>query len=160
VVTKDRRATQIGRDYDAEVIREPESADENLALGYATEFCRSRGVETLLVLPADIPFVNDQDLGAMLNGKFQQPKVALCPSKEGVGTNALLRTPPDAIPVRFGPNSFSLHLQEAREKKIPYEVYHLPGVAFDIDTPEDLWALKNKGEYSWAMGEFLQGISI
>jgi 2-phospho-L-lactate guanylyltransferase (CobY/MobA/RfbA family) len=77
-----------------------------------------------------------------------------------VGTNALLRTPPDAIPVRFGPNSFSLHLQEAREKKIPYEVYHLPGVAFDIDTPEDLWALKNKGEYSWAMGEFLQGISI
>jgi 2-phospho-L-lactate guanylyltransferase len=160
VVTKDMRAAQIGRNYDAEVIWEPESADENLALGYATEFCHSRGVETLLILPADIPFLNDQDLGAMLNGATQQPKVALCPSKEGVGTNALLRTPPDAIPVRFGPDSFSLHLLEARAKKIPCEVHHLPRVAFDIDTPEDLLALKNTGEYSRTMGEFLQVIPI
>jgi 2-phospho-L-lactate guanylyltransferase len=154
------RAAQIGRNYDAEVIWEPESADENMALGYATEFCHSRGVQTLLVLPADIPFLNDQDLEALLEGMTQQPKVALCPSKEGAGTNALLRTPPDAIPVRFGPDSFSLHLLEARVKKIPCEVHYLPRVAFDIDTPEDLLALKNKGEYSWTLEEFLRGISL
>ena len=160
VVTKDMRVAQIGQNYDADVIWEPESADENLALGYATEICHSLGVETLLVLPADIPLLNDQDLGAMLSGTTQQPKVALCPSKEGLGTNALLRTPPDAIPVRFGPDSFSLHLREAQTKKIPCEVHRLPRMAFDIDTPEDLFALKQTGEYSWPVAEFLQGISI
>ena len=30
-------------------------------------------------------------------------------SLEGTGTNALLRTPPDLFPSRFGPNSLALH---------------------------------------------------
>jgi 2-phospho-L-lactate guanylyltransferase len=160
LVTKDMQAAEIGRNYGAEVIWESDLTDENLALEYATEVCRSRGVKTLLVLPADIPFLHDQDLESMLQDKARQPKVAICPSKEGMGTNALLRTPPDAIPVRFGPNSFSLHLREAREKEIPCEVYHLPRVAFDIDTPEDLLTLKNEKEYSQDIREFLQGIFI
>jgi len=111
-------------------------------------------------LPADIPFLTVQDVGAILTGTTQEPKVTLCPSKEGTGTNALLRTPPDVIPARFGPNSFSLHLLEAQAKKILCEVYPLPRVALDIDTPEDLLALKKTDEYFRAFAEFPPSIFI
>jgi 2-phospho-L-lactate guanylyltransferase len=113
-----------------------------------------------LVLPADIPFLAVQDIEVILTGSTQGPKVILCPSKEGTGTNALLRTPPDAIPARFGPNSFSLHLLEAHTKNIPCEVHSLPRVALDIDTPEDLLALKKTDEYFRAFAEFPQSILI
>jgi len=160
VVTHDVRVGQIGQNYEARVIWEPEPTNENQALGYATEICHSLGVESLLVLPADIPFLTVQDIEVILIGSTQGPKVILCPSKEGTGTNALLRTPPNAIPARFGPNSFSLHLLEAQAKKIPCEVHPLPRVALDIDTPEDLLALKKTDEYFRAFAEFPQSILI
>jgi len=160
VVTHDVRVAQIGQHYEARVIWEPEPTEENQAIGYATEICQALGVESLLVLPADIPFLTVQDVGAILTGTAQEPKVTLCPSKEGTGTNALLRTPPDVIPARFGPNSFSLHRLEAQARKIPCEVYPLPRVALDIDTPEDLLALKKTDEYSRAFAEFPRSLFI
>jgi 2-phospho-L-lactate guanylyltransferase len=160
VVTHDVRVAQIGQKYAARVIWEPQPTNENQAIGYATEICHCLGVESLLVLPADIPFLTVQDIEVILTGTTEGPKVTLCPSKEGTGTNALLRTPSGVIPARFGPNSFSLHLLEAQAKKIPCEVHPLPRVALDIDTPEDLSALKKTDEYSRAFAEFPQSILI
>ena len=160
VVTHDVRVAQIGQDYEARVIWEPEPTNENQAIWYATEICRALGVESLLVLPADIPFLTVQDVAAILSGTTQEPKVTLCPSKEGTGTNALLRTPPDVIPARFGPNSFSLHRLEAEARKIPCEIYPLPRVALDIDRPEDLFALRRADEYSRALAKFAQSTLI
>ncbi len=160
VVTHDVRVAQIGQHYEARVIWEPEPTEENQAIGYATEICHSLGVESLLVLPADIPFLTVQDVGAILTGTTGEPKVTLCPSKEGTGTNALLRTPPDVIPARFGPKSFSLHRLEAQARKIPCEVYPLPRVALDIDTPEDLSTLKKTEEYSRTFAEFPRSLFL
>lgn len=156
VVTQDVRAAQIAVTYHARVIWESATTNQNQAIGYATEICHSLGVESLLVLPADIPFLTMQDVGAILTGANGEPKVILCPSKEGTGTNALLRTPPDVIPARFGANSFSLHQMEAQARKIPCGICPLPRVALDIDTPEDLWSLKRTEEYSLAFAEFLR----
>lgn len=160
VVTRDVRVAQIGQNYEARVIWEPEPTDENQAIGYATEICRSLGAASLLVLPADIPFLTVQDVGAILTATTREPKVTLCPSKEGTGTNALLRTPPDVIPARFGPNSFSLHRLEAQAGKIPCGIYRLPRVAWDIDRPEDLLALKSTDEYSGLFADFPRSIYI
>jgi 2-phospho-L-lactate guanylyltransferase len=60
------------------------------------------------------------------------------PSADGTGTNALVRTPPDCIESRFGPGSFRAHLDQARSKGVPAEVLRVPGLMFDIDTPEDV----------------------
>ncbi|MEE9198477.1 MAG: 2-phospho-L-lactate guanylyltransferase, partial [Dehalococcoidia bacterium] len=61
------------------------------------------------------------------------------PSNDG-GTNALLTMPPGVIPSRFGPDSLALHIQEAEARGVPYRVLHLPSLAVDIDSPEDLAA--------------------
>jgi 2-phospho-L-lactate guanylyltransferase len=160
LVTHDERVAKIGQPCEVRVIWEPEPTNENRAIEYATEICHSLGAESLLVLPADIPFLTVQDVEAILTGTTREPNVTLCPSKEGTGTNALLRTPPDVIPARFGPNSFFLHRLEAQAKKIPCGVYPLPRVALDIDTPEDLLALKRTEEYSRTFAESPQSLLI
>ncbi len=156
LVTRDVRVAQIGETYGARVIWESEATNENHAIGYATEICRSLGVESLLVLPADIPFLTVQDVRAILAGTSGEPKVTLCPSKEGTGTNALLRTPPDVIPPRFGADSFSLHQVEAQARNISCRICALPRVALDIDTPEDLLSLRRTEKYSRTFAEFLR----
>ncbi len=62
----------------------------------------------------------------------------MVPSSDGTGTNALVRTPPDCIESRFGPGSFRAHLDQALSKGFHAEVLRIPGLMFDIDTPEDV----------------------
>jgi 2-phospho-L-lactate guanylyltransferase len=64
--------------------------------------------------------------------------VIIVPSSDGTGTNALVRTPPDAIASCFGPGSFQAHLDQARERGVPATVLRPAGLLFDIDTPEDV----------------------
>ena len=40
--------------------------------------------------------------------------------------------------MRFGENSFYPHLQVAEARAIRPNVLHLPGIALDIDKPEDV----------------------
>jgi 2-phospho-L-lactate guanylyltransferase len=47
-------------------------------------------------------------------------------------------SPPLAVPLRFGEDSFFPHLAAARACGIEPQVLHLPGIAFDIDNPQDL----------------------
>lgn len=154
LVTQDIRAAQIAKDTAARVIWEPKPGDENRAIDYATQICNSLGTESLLVLPADIPFITVQDIETILAGPTRGPKVILCPSKEGTGTNALYRVPAGVIPPRFGPNSFFHHRGEARRRTIDCEVRFLPRVALDIDTPEDLSELRKSREFPLTLLEF------
>ena len=50
----------------------------------------------------------------------------------------MLCSPADAVPLRFGDNSFFPHLDAAKTHGIEPEVVHLPHIGLDIDTPEDL----------------------
>ena len=60
------------------------------------------------------------------------------PSADGTGTNALARTPPDVIESRFGPGSCRAHMDQACSKNVEAKVMRIPGLMFDIDTPEDV----------------------
>jgi 2-phospho-L-lactate guanylyltransferase len=62
--------------------------------------------------------------------------------RHGSGTNALLLTPPDAIEPGFGPDSFERHRLRASEVGASWQVESPAGLALDVDTPEDLAALR------------------
>ena len=47
-------------------------------------------------------------------------------------------SPPDAVPLRFGENSFYPHLDAARRHGIEPLVIRQPGIGMDIDHPADL----------------------
>jgi 2-phospho-L-lactate guanylyltransferase len=60
------------------------------------------------------------------------------PSRDGTGTNALLRTPPELFPSRFGAESCAKHLAEARARGAEIRVFRNARIELDIDEVEDL----------------------
>src|SRR6185295_14345674 len=96
-------------------------------------------------LPADLPLVRSQDIDELLSINLRAPAALLVPSREGTGTNAILRTPPGLFPSRFGPNSLALHRAEAARLGINCLIVNNERIALDIDEPADLQALIELG---------------
>jgi 2-phospho-L-lactate guanylyltransferase len=94
------------------------------------------GASTVLLVPIDVPTVTPADFSQL--AASARPGLIVVPSSDGTGTNALVRTPPNCIESRFGPGSFRAHLDQARSKGLDADVLRLPGLMFDIDTPEDV----------------------
>jgi 2-phospho-L-lactate guanylyltransferase len=68
-------------------------------------------------------------------------RAVLAPDRAQRGTNALLLSPPTAFSPHFGRGSFAQHRQAAATSGVALELFHAPGIALDVDTPEDLTAL-------------------
>jgi 2-phospho-L-lactate guanylyltransferase len=94
------------------------------------------GASTVLLVPIDVPTVTPADFSRL--AAAARPGLIVVPSSDGTGTNALVRTPPNCIESRFGPGSFRAHIDQARSKGLDADVLRLPGLMFDIDTPEDV----------------------
>lgn len=114
----------------------------NQGLDQARREALAEGVDTLAVLHGDLPNLSADDIRALLDaigdGTGGVPGVAIAPDRTGAGTNGLAMRPPDAIGFRFGPGSRAAHLAEAEQARVPSSVVERPGLAFDLDTPEDL----------------------
>jgi 2-phospho-L-lactate guanylyltransferase len=52
--------------------------------------------------------------------------------------------PPNVIPFRYGPQSFSRHEAEAKRAGVPFATVRLDSLALDLDTPEDLKELLSR----------------
>jgi 2-phospho-L-lactate guanylyltransferase len=68
--------------------------------------------------------------------------VVIVPDRHGSGTNALLLSPPDVVAPSFGAGSFARHAARARAAGAMVQVCELPSLGLDVDTPDDLAALR------------------
>jgi 2-phospho-L-lactate guanylyltransferase len=120
----------------------PELAEAglNAAITHAATVAERAGASGLLVLPADLPNLSNPDITALFVAAegLPGPGIVLAPDHRERGTNALLLSPPTAIPPAFGPDSFAHHRAAAKAAGLSVAVVHRPGLAGDIDTPEDL----------------------
>jgi 2-phospho-L-lactate guanylyltransferase len=140
LVTSDPFAIELARQYDFEIIPDPANPGETGAIEMATRLCVSRGVDSTLVIPADIPLIQASELEQILAHAPDQGSV-LAPAADGRGTNAALRRPANLFPLRFGNDSFKPHLAAAQATGKPCVVLQLPGIAVDVDNPADLQQL-------------------
>ena len=115
-----------------------ESRGLNPALEEGRRWAMDRGASSLLVLPADLPLLDAEDVRAVLDTIGEGPSAAVSPDGAHAGTNALLLRPPDALPFAFGSNSYETHLRAARERGLDVRVCERPHLAFDLDTAQDL----------------------
>jgi 2-phospho-L-lactate guanylyltransferase len=106
----------------------------------ATRLCVERGIDSTLVMPADIPLIQASELDQLFAVAPDEGSV-LAPAADGRGTNAAFRRPANLFPLRFGNDSFKPHLAAAQATGKPCIVLQLPGVAVDVDNPEDLQQL-------------------
>jgi 2-phospho-L-lactate guanylyltransferase len=142
IVTSDPFAVQLAAQYGFEVIPDPDNPGETGAIEMATQVCIERGASYTLVIPADIPLVQSWELDEILKHAPAEGSV-LVPAADGRGTNAAFRRPANLFPLRFGNDSFKPHRTAAKATNKPCMVRHFPGIAADVDNPEDLQALLN-----------------
>jgi 2-phospho-L-lactate/phosphoenolpyruvate guanylyltransferase len=140
LVTSDPFAMELARQYDFEIIPDPANPGETGAIEMATRLCVSRGIESTLVIPADIPLIQAGEIEQILARAPAEGSV-LAPAADGRGTNAAFRRPADLFPLRFGNDSFKPHLAAAQATGKPCIVLQLAGIAIDVDNPEDLQRL-------------------
>jgi 2-phospho-L-lactate guanylyltransferase len=136
VVTSDSFARDLAARFRFEVVADDNSG-ETSAINMATAFCKEHGAESTLVVPADIPLIDDAELQQIIDCAPAGGAV-LVPDAARRGTNAAWRSPGDLFPLRFGNDSFLPHLAAAKATGLPCVVLELPGIALDVDRPDDL----------------------
>ena len=136
VVTSEPEVIKRCRAEDVDCLIEGEQRSHSDSVRAATEWAMQHGVTSLLSIPIDTPAITAPEI-FQLARLASQHSVVVVPSADGTGTNALLRTPPNAIAPRFGPGSCRLHVEQALAAGLPHLVYPIPSFAADIDTPAD-----------------------
>ena len=145
VVTGEAAIAEQARRWGAAVLPEPEGFDVNEVIDRAVAGLGFGDDEAVLILAADLPLVTADEILALAAAVPEGPGVVIGRNLAGEGTNALVRRPPLAVPAAFGPGSFGRYLAAAMARNLPVRVLDLPGVALDIDTPQDLARLKAAG---------------
>ena len=105
-------------------------------------------IGTLIVLHGDLPNLRASDVSVLAAAlpDGDAPAVAIAPDRAGTGTNGLALRPPGVIRFRFGVGSFAAHLEEVQLAGVPLVAVNRAGLAFDLDTPEDLARWLNLGD--------------
>ena len=128
------RARSLGWD----VLIEGSQISESASVDWASRMLSERGFDAVMRLPADLPLVRTEDIDELLSMELDSPGALLVPSREGTGTNAIIRTPPALFRSRFGPNSLALHKQEAARVGVECVIVNNARIALDIDEPADV----------------------
>jgi 2-phospho-L-lactate guanylyltransferase len=141
VVSGDHGVQGLATGYGAMVV-EDELHGHNRAAGCGIDRAVELGAERVLLVPGDCPLLDAAELEALITRETSERSVLIVPDRHGTGTNALLLAPPVAVHPAFGPGSRRRHEQIAAQAGVAAEVVEVPSLALDVDTPEDLIALR------------------
>ena len=144
LVTRNSTAVAFASHYGFKVIDDQDNAGHTEAVNLAIAYLKGRGIAGMITFPGDIPLVTPNEITALLSAHAadgREPAMTIAPSRDKRGSNALACTPPNAVPLRFGSDSFFPHLAAARAVGIEPHVVELAGFGLDIDTPDDLMQL-------------------
>jgi 2-phospho-L-lactate guanylyltransferase len=136
VATSDPRIAQAAQSAGVDVFEEREQLGHSHSADRASQRAAESGATSVLLVPIDVPLVTTQEIESLIDEA--RDGVIVVPSSDGTGTNALVRTPPNAIKACFGPDSFRAHCSQAETLGIPLRVMRPQGLLFDIDTPDDV----------------------
>ncbi|HSE97446.1 MAG TPA: 2-phospho-L-lactate guanylyltransferase [Blastocatellia bacterium] len=159
LVTSFEPAIERARTFGWDVIIEQAQVSESASVDYASRLLKERGFNRVMRLPADVPLVRAEDIDEFMASEIGEPAALMVPSREGTGTNAIIRAPADLFPSRFGPNSLALHKEEARRVGVECMISENPRIALDIDEPADIEMLMREGRGTSAF-DLLAGIDL
>ena len=138
LVTVDPQAGALAHRYGMQTLAEGAHDGHTGAVNAGARYLKAQGRRTMLTLPGDLPLVTAAEIEALIAAHGPAPAFTISPAHDDLGSNAILMSPPQAVPLRFGEDSFFPHLEAARAQGIEPCVLRLAGIAFDIDNPQDL----------------------
>jgi 2-phospho-L-lactate guanylyltransferase len=138
VVSRDPKALVIAREHGAKTVQESGQPELNAALLRATSLIAKWRGSGVLILPADLPLVQPQDLSAMLTMSRELYSLVIATDRNEDGTNAMLVKPPGLIEYAYGMGSYTRHIDLAKAVGARVHIYQNERLMLDIDVPEDL----------------------
>jgi 2-phospho-L-lactate guanylyltransferase len=140
VVTVDPRAAALAVRYGARVLTDGALEGQTGAVAAAARLLAREGRHAMLTIPGDVPLITAEEVSAVVDAHARTPDFVIVPAHDERGSNAILCAPPEAVPLKFGDDSFWPHLDAARRAGLEPKIVKLPGIGLDIDNPADLAA--------------------
>lgn len=146
LVTKEEKAIEIGKKYNAEIAIDENEESVNSAVALADKYLLENNFHASIVFPQDIPYIKTQDIDFMMNYKMHPNFAIIVPSRRFDGTNALVRMPVDLMETHYDEDSYKIHMNTAKEKTLNVAMVFVKRIMWDVDNSEDLEFLLEQPE--------------
>ena len=146
IVTKEEKAIEIGKKFNAEIIIDEKEQSVNGAVALADKYLLENNFDASIVFPQDIPYIKTQDIDFMLNYKTPPNFAIIVPSRRFDGTNALMRMPVDLMKTHYDEDSYKIHMNTAKEHTLNVAMVFVKRIMWDVDNAEDLKFLLEQKE--------------
>ena len=146
IVTKETKAIELGKKYNAVIISDNEEKSVNDAVALADKYLLENKFDASIVFPQDIPFIKTQDIDFMLNYKIPPNFAIVVPSRRFDGTNALVRMPIDLMTTHYDEDSYKIHMNTAKEHTRNVALVFVKRIMLDVDNRDDLKFLLEQNE--------------
>ena len=131
----------------------------NQAAGETVNHLLENGIRDMFLIPADIPLITEEEINSAIKAHPSAPSLTIVPSRDKLGSNCLLLSPPSMMPLKFGPDSYFRHLEIAKSNGLKINPMELPGFGLDIDEPKDLFELL-KAEGNTLSQKYLRQLNL
>ena len=138
MVTKEKKAIEIGKKFKTITIVDEKEKSVNSAVALADKYLLENNFHASIVFPQDIPFIKTQDIDFMLNYKTHPNFAIIVPSRRFDGTNALVRMPIDLMETHYDEDSYKIHMNTAKDHTLNVAMVFVKRIMWDIDNIEDL----------------------
>jgi len=146
LVTKEKKAIEIGKKFNAITIIDEKEESVNSAVALGDKYLLENNFDASIVFPQDIPYIKTQDIDFMLNYKAQPNFAIVVPSRRFDGTNALARMPVDLMETHYDEDSYKIHMNTAKEYTLNVAMVFVKRIMLDVDNTEDLEFLLEQNE--------------
>ncbi len=144
VVTADAEVARLAQGQGTRILRDAFETGVNEAVAQATSLLTAEGRDGVVILPADVPLANPDELRAVL-AAMAMGSIVLVPASGEGGTNLIAAAPPSLVDPCFGVDSFAKHVAAARARGIAPKIMRLDGIGHDVDNPHDLLIQLGRG---------------
>lgn len=144
VVSSDPLAQARARAERVDALADDQQAGQSAAVRIGIERALAEGFDRVLLVPGDTPMLDPHEVDELLGrGQREGLQALIVPDRHGTGTNALAISPPDALAPSFGSGSCERHVTAAMQSGLAHRVERVESLAHDVDTAEDLAALRS-----------------
>ncbi|MGD1886454.1 MAG: 2-phospho-L-lactate guanylyltransferase [Cohaesibacteraceae bacterium] len=136
VVTASPSIALIAHPFRAQVLDDP-GEGLSAAAEAGARYAAHHRFRSVCILPGDLADPLAKDFETLFAAPRPDGSVIIAPAHDG-GTNALIASPPDALPFSYGQGSCAKHQASAEEAGLSCLVMPLPSLLYDVDRSSDL----------------------
>jgi 2-phospho-L-lactate guanylyltransferase len=153
VYTASEAVAEVVRPYAFDIVEELFVSGHSIAVNRMVDDLAAHSSQ-ILSIAADLPTLTSADVDRVF--EIGTAPINLVASHDGTGTNAALFVMPARIRMEYGEGSLYRHLERAAQAGLKTDVLRIPGIEFDLDTPDDLAAYLQRAPDASATWQFLR----